>query len=1263
MSFPSHLSGFLLLLAATSAVAVQAPAVTTARPDFDARGLASLSVAAAPSAAQERAYAQLRKELGGVPGGAPVLLWGPQPGTFHHLFRRDGFLTGPAPEGLDAEAVARGWIAEHRDLLGLSSEAVSSLALGKRFADPDTGAEHLHFRQEVAGLRIFHGELRVHLDREGRVLSVGGDTAPDGVLSNQVALDAQGALLAAAHHAGVELDEAPKVERVDADDRHRFADGPFESEAWADELWFPHDAGLVRAWRVLVDPRTDSGWYQIVVDARSGELLSRHDMVQHAATEGLAFREDPATGPQLLLPFVDDTDYTDPASPLGWSTADETIGNNCDSKDDAAADNETTAGFRGVATGDPLTFDYPFNNDPTLDLEASVTNLFYLNNWLHDRLVRLGFDAPSGNFQDDNFGLGGRGGDSVLVDAQDGRGTNNANFGTPPDGSHPRMQMFIWTRTNPNRDSGFDASVVTHELFHGVSNRLVGGSTEAGCLGGAQGGAMGEAWSDFYACSFWDTPVVGAYVSGNTVRGIRRAPYDNYPFNYGQLCNQGGFEVHRDGEIWAAALWQLRELFAARHGYQAGRCRIERLVLDGMKLAPCRPTFTDMRDAILLAARLSGAAGDECVIWQGFAGIGLGIDAVRQGGCTTDADASFDVPAECADCTLAGPVISAVETSTPNAVRVSFTPAAGADEHLLLRSSAPCPGACFEADFVEVTRGAADATELVDSDAPGNRLSDGRVFSYRVLAVTGSSCTAYSDCVEATVRGRCTLEPVQITFGALGVSALERPPEATCSMEVAWQQLASACGSEADLRYNVYRSEDPAFVPGPEHLVASLPAPQLSWTDAAVPAAEVTYVVRAEDLTTGGPGPHGGNEERNGVRLTLAPQGAVSGSVTWIDDVEGGELSGYRRTGLFVPNDWAIVSDGQTRGGSAWHVPGADGGTADSNLVLPRVSLGPAPVLRFQHEFKFENNFDGGVIEISTDGGRSWIDLIADITTGGYATSNGSGRTLTVAGLMNAPNTDELWTGQNSTDFGNWEPVEVDLTPYADTLDAQLRFRALFDPLAREPEGWYFDDLEIEDALTFETCTSSCTDPPFPVLPELRACVGPDGSARLLIDASGSTPGSAGWAAELPIVLTHDGPGTFAGVRWTEGPVAELVFPAGTGVGPQSVTLTLRGADGCTASLLAVISLEDPVEPAVRVGDDVRVVRSGAGLELSFGDVGASRYNLHRALPGEDLGALESLPVAAFGGATPLILDARGSEGALLYLKVFAASDCGLSWP
>ncbi len=36
------------------------------------------------------------------------------------------------------------------------------------------------------------------------------------------------------------------------------------------------------------------------------------------------------------------------------------------------------------------------------------------------------------------------GNDFVYADAQDGSGTDNANFSTPADGSNPRMQMFLW---------------------------------------------------------------------------------------------------------------------------------------------------------------------------------------------------------------------------------------------------------------------------------------------------------------------------------------------------------------------------------------------------------------------------------------------------------------------------------------------------------------------------------------------------------------------------------------------------------------------------------------------------------------------------------------------------------------------------------------------------------------------------------------------------------------------------------------------------
>jgi hypothetical protein len=79
-----------------------------------------------------------------------------------------------------------------------------------------------------------------------------------------------------------------------------------------------------------------------------------------------------------------------------------------------------------------------------------VTNLFYWNNVVHDVTHRYGFDEAAGNFQVNNYGNGGLGNDDVRAEAQDGSGTNNANFGTPVDGLRPRMQMFVWTHPFPS---------------------------------------------------------------------------------------------------------------------------------------------------------------------------------------------------------------------------------------------------------------------------------------------------------------------------------------------------------------------------------------------------------------------------------------------------------------------------------------------------------------------------------------------------------------------------------------------------------------------------------------------------------------------------------------------------------------------------------------------------------------------------------------------------------------------------------------------
>ena len=58
------------------------------------------------------------------------------------------------------------------------------------------------------------------------------------------------------------------------------------------------------------------------------------------------------------------------------------------------------------------------------------------------------------------------------------------------------------TFTFRNINGGDDAGTVWHEYTHGLSNRLVTNDDGSGALSTPHGGAMGEAWSDWYALDF-----------------------------------------------------------------------------------------------------------------------------------------------------------------------------------------------------------------------------------------------------------------------------------------------------------------------------------------------------------------------------------------------------------------------------------------------------------------------------------------------------------------------------------------------------------------------------------------------------------------------------------------------------------------------------------------------------------------------------------------------------------------------------------------
>ena len=147
-----------------------------------------------------------------------------------------------------------------------------------------------------------------------------------------------------------------------------------------------------------------------------------------------------------------------------------TRGNNVWAKEDIAGDNSATGLSANSSTSAPnLNFDFPFTSTlpPGADdnQKFSITNLFYWNNIMHDIAYQYGFDEVSGNFQAYNKNRGGLAGDFVLADAQDGSGNNNANFSAGPDGNSPRMQMYLFNGppkvlyvNSPSSAAGFIAA-------------------------------------------------------------------------------------------------------------------------------------------------------------------------------------------------------------------------------------------------------------------------------------------------------------------------------------------------------------------------------------------------------------------------------------------------------------------------------------------------------------------------------------------------------------------------------------------------------------------------------------------------------------------------------------------------------------------------------------------------------------------------------------------------------------------------------------
>jgi len=78
---------------------------------------------------------------------------------------------------------------------------------------------------------------------------------------------------------------------------------------------------------------------------------------------------------------------------------------------------------------------YDIHRDPKQgqNPDAARTSAFYTSNVVHDIAYRYGFTEKAFNFQSNNFGKGGEGGDPVLVSVHNDKDMNDARFYTPPE--------------------------------------------------------------------------------------------------------------------------------------------------------------------------------------------------------------------------------------------------------------------------------------------------------------------------------------------------------------------------------------------------------------------------------------------------------------------------------------------------------------------------------------------------------------------------------------------------------------------------------------------------------------------------------------------------------------------------------------------------------------------------------------------------------------------------------------------------------------